>query len=196
MNVLDWIILAVMGILVIAGLWKGLIRLVFAVLSVLVSIVLACLSTGVGTQLLTPIIGNPAIAAVVAFIVVFVAVLVIMGLVARALSKAVHVLGLGWADRLGGAVLGLAGALLVIGAAFLLVDLAGQERQTVVRESRLAPLGFKVANTLGGVLPEEVRGLIGDRGESLEDLEDLIDKGREKVKELPSDVKERISDEV
>jgi membrane protein required for colicin V production len=196
MNGLDWVILVVIGILVVAGLWKGLIRLVFAVLSVAVAVVLACLSTGIGTEALTPILRNPAPAAVVAFVVVFVLLLVILGIVGRLLSKAVHVLGLGWVDRCGGAILGLAGALLIIGAAFLVIELAGREGHPVVRESRLAPLGTRVAGTLSGALPGEVRDMIEKRREPLEDVEDLIEKGKEQLEKIPGEVKERVTEDI
>jgi membrane protein required for colicin V production len=196
MNGLDWAILGVIGLLVVAGLWKGLIRLVFAVLSVAVALVLACLSTGIGTEALTPIIRNPAVAAIVSFIVVFIILLVIMGLVGRLLSKAIHVLGLGWVDRFGGAVLGLAGALLIVGGAFLVIELAGQENHPIVKESRLAPMGAQVAGTLRGALPEDIRDMIEDRREPLEGMDDLIEKGKEQLEKIPDEVKERLPEEV
>jgi membrane protein required for colicin V production len=196
MNGMDWAILGVVLVLVVTGLWKGIIRLVFTVLSVAAAVVLACRSTGVGAELLTPVTKNPALAAVAAFVIVFVLVLIIMGMVGRLLSKAVHLLGLGWVDRLGGAIVGLAGAALIIGAVFLVIDLAALDQNRLIRESTLAPLGSRIAETLSGTLPEGVRDMIEKRRDRLEDIEDLLEKGKEKLEEIPSEVKERIPEDV
>lgn len=188
MNGMDWALLGVVSILVIVGLVKGLIRVVFAVLSVVLAIVLAGRFTAVGSELLAPLLENRALAAVAGFVLVFVLVLVIMALFGRALLKAVHVLGLGWVDRLGGALLGLATALLLVGAAFLLIDLAGLDHHSLVRESTLAPYGSAIADRLGRVFPDSVHEMIRERRKNLEDVGDLLERGQEQIEEMSSQV--------
>jgi membrane protein required for colicin V production len=195
-NGLDWAILVMAVLLLAAGLWKGLIRLVFAVFSVAAAIVLACLSTGMGSQALMPLIRNPALAAMASFVVVFFFVLIVLGLVGRLLSKAVRLLGLGWVDRLGGAAVGLAVAALVVGALFLAFDLAGVDRSDLVRESALAPAGMRIAGVLDGVFPKEVRRMIEKRRKDFEEMEERIDEGRRRLKDLPPEVRDRISEEI
>lgn len=195
MNELDWILLVVMGVFTVVGLFRGLIRLVFTVLSVVVAIVLAGRSTGAGTTLMGRFVDSPAVAAVAAFLLVFIIVLVVMAIVGRLLTKAVNVLGLGWIDRLGGAVFGLATALLVAGATFLLLDLGGLEGHRLVRESTVAPIGWSVADGLRGVFPKGVRDKIQERGKQLKGATKAVERGREQMEELSEEV-EKLSEKV
>jgi len=196
MNGLDWVMLVVAGLFVIGGLWKGLIRLVFAVVAVVAAVLLACLATGPGTGMLSGFIENRAAAAVVSFIVVFVVVLVLLAIVAAALSRAVHVLGLGWIDRAGGAVLGLAGALLVLGALFLVLDLAGYGGRDFVRNARLAPVGRAVAGILDDAFPEDIREMMEKRRDDFRRMEEWMEEGREKMQEVPEKAREYLPEEV
>jgi len=195
-NGLDWVILGVVCFLVVAGLWKGLVRLVFAVLSVVAAAVKKRLTTGLGTQALTPLTRNPALAAVASFIIAFVVVLILMGFLGRLLSRAIHLLGLGWVDRLGGAILGLAGAALVVGALFLVLGLAGMEQNDWVRDSALAPYGNEIADLLDGVFPEDIRDMIEKRRKDFEEMEKRLEEGQRRLEELPPEVRERISEEI
>jgi len=186
MNGLDWVLVGVAVVFSVVGIFRGLIRVVFAVLSLVVAIVVAGRFTGVGGQLLLPLVKNPALSAVVAFVAAFVVIMVFMALFGRLLSKAIHVLGLGWLDRLGGGVLGLATAALLIGVVFLVIDLAGLRGAPVVRESTLAPTGFRIAETLSRVLPEQIREAMDRERARLDDLREAVEERRDDFEDLSS----------
>jgi membrane protein required for colicin V production len=153
----DWFVLVIALLSVGFGIWRGMIRTVFALLAWVVALV--------GTPLLLPIVA-PMIApvfniestwllAVPLFIVLFIAVRMIGGLISAGLGKA----GLGSADRLFGALLGFARAAIVVAVVALIAKQFGLHEQAVWKLSVSRPFMEMMVYWLEPFLPERLSGI-------------------------------------
>lgn len=123
MNWMDIGILAFLGIAALAGLYTGMVKMLFFVAGIAVGTVMAGnYSAALATHL--PFIPRAELARVVAFLIIFLAVMIAAAVAAGALQKLLSFIMLGWANHLAGAILGLVvgaaicGVLLVLGARF------------------------------------------------------------------------------
>jgi membrane protein required for colicin V production len=150
----DWFVLAVFALSVGVGVWRGLVRTVFALGAWVVGLF--------GVALLSPTVAPwmpaelpPAVGYVALFLVLFVLVRVLGAMVARAL----HGIGLGGADRLLGAGLGVARALLVVLLAAIGAHLAGYSREPAWTRALSRPLLDGLVQWAEPLLPERLSGV-------------------------------------
>ena len=101
-----------------------------------------------------PFISSEGLAKVAAFAIIFIGVMAIAGVIARLLGKAASAVMMGWANRIGGGILGgimgalCAGAFLAMWVKFL------GTTQTII-ESRIAPILLSQFPRVLSLLPEE-----------------------------------------
>lgn len=159
LSTVDAVALAVVALAVARGLWIGVIREAFS----LVSIAAACVAVRAFTA---PAAGwllehgpadlSPPVARIAGAVLVALAAVVGVRLAGRVLRRGVHAVGLGFADRLGGGVLGAAeGALLLALALLVGVTVLGPEHPAL-RDSR-ALATFEEARRLAGLDPDAPR---------------------------------------
>jgi membrane protein required for colicin V production len=153
----DWFVLTIVVLSVGFGMWRGMVRTIFALLAWAVALL--------GTPFLLPIVA-PMIApllkiestwvlAVPIFIVLFIVVRLIGGLIAAGLSKA----GLGSVDRLFGALLGVARAAIVVAVVALVAKQFGLHEQALWKQSISRPLMEAMVYWLEPMLPERLSGI-------------------------------------
>jgi membrane protein required for colicin V production len=108
----DWFVLVILLLSVGFGIWRGMIRTVFALLAWLVALVVTPLLLPIVSPLIAPIFNLEStwLLAVPLFVLLFIVVRMVGGLISASLSKA----GLGAADRLLGGLLGFARAAIVV----------------------------------------------------------------------------------
>ena len=189
MNWLD-IVLIVLGVLALSfGIRVGMFRAVFLLGGLIVGPLLAAQISGPLAEALTDSVDNDSIATVVAYAIVLVGVVLIAQIAGAILRRIASMLFLGWADSLGGGVLG-AGAGVLLGIALILAmarftflipeSIPGIGERIEVRaaleealvESTLVPRYIDGADWL----PGDTLGLIpGDFESALEELERRID---------------------
>ena len=158
MTWLDWVLVLWLVASAIYGLVKGLFPLAFGLAGLVIGIVLA-------RRLYSPVstwfgfISNETAARVVAFVIIVAVVLVVAALLGRLAQRALASLSLGWVDRLGGAILGLAvgavsaGALLAVLSRLTFLGL-----EPLIGDSPLASALLKGLPLLSALLPGEFRG--------------------------------------
>jgi membrane protein required for colicin V production len=125
---LDGIVLAILMIAMARGVFIGLVRESFSIAALAAAVLAARYGTTFASEWLHTV-SQGAIGSEVAFwvagsLIAIITVLVV-AMVGRVIRKGVRVAGLGWADRIGGAALGLSegliiGLLLVVGASWAL----------------------------------------------------------------------------
>jgi membrane protein required for colicin V production len=154
----DLAVLGIVALTVLVAAWRGFVREAIALASWFVAFWAALAFVGAGEALLSGVISEPRVRSVVAFAAVFLAVLVATGLAGRALSKLVHLAGLGLVDRFLGAAFGLAKGSIVVLVLVLLAGLTPLPQQPWWRDSELgAPLA-SLALALRPWLPEAIAG--------------------------------------
>lgn len=137
----DYAVLGVLGVSIMWGVWRGLVREVISIVGWVAAFVVANFLAEPLSQYLPRSIPTLQLRLLIAFVVVFVATLAVATLLGMLLSKVIKAAGLGGLDRALGALFGTARGLLVVVAAALLAGLTGAPRQAFWRDSvSAAPL--------------------------------------------------------
>ena len=115
----DIIVLAVIGVLTIIGLWKGMVKQLFGLLGVIGGYVLAMRFYQPCAKFLTSF--HPGLAKAISFIAIFLACIIVVHLIGWAVGRLFAVSKLGFLNRISGGLLGfLKGCILVAVAVMVL----------------------------------------------------------------------------
>lgn len=141
MMVFDYMVLAVVGISILLGVLRGLVREALNLLAWVAAFWVANAYMGKVATLLPQAIPNESVRFLAAFALLFFGVLLLMSLVMMAVAKLVKTLKLGAFDRWLGALFGLLRGGAVVLALVLLAGMTGLPRQGVWRNAMFsAPL--------------------------------------------------------
>lgn len=155
MPVLDWIFLGILLISMLVGAWRGLVFEVLSVLSWIAAFVLAQWFAPTAAQWL-PIAGaSEAIRYAAGFVVVFVAAIFLGGLIAFLTKKLIAAVGLRPADRMLGAIFGLARGIIVLLALAVVAGMTPLKSAAMWQESTGARIASVALAGLKPVLPQE-----------------------------------------
>ncbi len=159
MNLVDLLVLAILGVSALLGLSRGLVREALGLGSWLLA-AYAAYQLGPNLQpVLSQAIGNPDLADPLAYVLVFVAVLIVLSLLSNLVGRIVRVSALGGVDHTLGLLFGLArGAILLIAAYIPLGIMLPPERwpEPVLR-ARTLPFIYDAAAWAAGELPIQYR---------------------------------------
>ena len=139
MTAFDCATLALIGLSVLLGLWRGVISEVLALAGWVLAFVAARAGAAGGAAMFASVIVDPAWRVAAAMIAIFIVVLLIVALVRFLLQKAVQAVGLGFIDRLMGAVFGILRGGLVVLALVAAGGLTLLPKQDWWRNAILAP---------------------------------------------------------
>ena len=156
LNALDWMLIVLVSLSAIAGFMRGLVRSLTSLAGIIVGIVVAgWYALPFGTYLarwITPLLA----AEVIAFLVIALATMLLFALAGRALRGTAKVVGLGFADRCGGALFGMARGILLIAAA-LLPTITYVTQTELAKKSFLLPGFLQAAHGISFVLPRNFK---------------------------------------
>ncbi|RMH60113.1 MAG: CvpA family protein [Zetaproteobacteria bacterium] len=153
LNILDYLLLAVIGISTIVSFYRGFIREAISLLGLIVAFFAAQQLSGSAGRVLSHWIANRGVADILGFVLVFIVALVVMGLIAAFLGKLMDLAELSGTDRGLGLLFGIARGLLLIAIAALLFMSYGKTNQNWVKRSQLAPYAMQLGGLLGTLLP-------------------------------------------
>ena len=156
MNMIDIVVLAVIGISILLGVIRGLVREVLSLAAWVVAFLAANLAAPDAAQLLPAGMASEEIRLLAGFAAVFVVVLIGLSVLAVMASKLVKIAGLGMADRVLGSVFGLFRGMLVVMILVLLAGLTSLPRQPVWRNAFLGPTLEASAGYVKTWLPAEL----------------------------------------
>lgn len=156
MNWLDIVLLFIFVISIIGGARSGLIKSVTSLAALILGVVLAVRFYPQFGLWLQRFIANQTGSRVVAFVIILAVVLVAGAIASYVLGRAARALGIGWADRIGGAVFGLVIAAVVFGgmlSALSSIPGATGVRNTIDDSFVASLLLDRVLPVLGGLSP-------------------------------------------
>jgi membrane protein required for colicin V production len=137
----DYAVLAVLGLSATIGVWRGLVREVFALAAWIAAALVTMLFAGEVTAWLPASFTAPLVRTVIAVVALFVGVLVAVSLGGVLVSKLARAVGLSLADRTLGGVFGIARGALILLVLVLAAGLTALPKEPFWREARLsAPL--------------------------------------------------------
>jgi membrane protein required for colicin V production len=156
MTAFDYVVLAIVGTSVLIALWRGLVREVVALAGWVAAIVLAVMASGEVAAALPVSWGSDVARYLIAFAGLFLLTLVLSALAGWLLSRAVKAIGLGFLDRLLGALFGLARGLLIVLVLALLAGLTTLPQTDWWRGAALAKPVETAAMAMRTWLPPQV----------------------------------------
>ena len=157
MNVLDIIFAVILGVTLLKGLVHGLVREVTSFVAVIVGFVLASNYTYLVSERLQVYFHNQQIAGGISYLLTFFAAFICVILVGLIMRRFVHAIMLGWADRLGGAVIGLSKGLLLCCLILFVLTIFLSPRSKVVAQSRISPYLNLLTQKLIVLVPETMK---------------------------------------
>ena len=156
LNPLDWLLLALLVYSGIRAAMNGLFREAFSLAGLILGFPLACWYYHPLALQLRNLLTTPAVAQLTAFALILTGVTVVASLLGRLFRRGARTVGLGFADRLGGAVFGLlrgAG----VGTAILLSITAFLPTAPWIKTSLLAPYLLHAAHAVSFTMPTDLR---------------------------------------
>lgn len=153
MNWLDFSIIGIVLLSALLGWWRGLVIEALSLMGWVAAYVVARMFAASVEPMMPASLGAEAIRMAAAFGLLFVATLVAASLTARALSKAVKWVGLGWMDDWMGALFGVVRGMFVVLVVVLLIGLTSLPKEAFWRESWLHQPLEKVALMAKDYLP-------------------------------------------
>ncbi len=161
MNPLDWLLLALLTYSCIRAAINGFFREAFTLAGLVLGFPLACWYYHPLALKLAGLINTPAIAQFAAFLLILTAITVMASLLGRILRRGARTVGLGFADRLGGALFGLIrGA--VIATALLLAVTGFLPAAPWIQNSLISPYLLHAAHAVSFTMPADLQVRLRD----------------------------------
>nr|WP_294839513.1 CvpA family protein [uncultured Methylotenera sp.] len=156
MTIFDYIVLSIIGLSVILSVMRGVVREVLAIVGLVAAFYVGVTYTNQLLPMMPVDIPNEALRVLAAFLVLFLATLLLATLLGIALSAIFKKAGLGWLNRLLGALFGVARGLLIVCVIVFLAGLTDIPKDPRWRNAMFsAPIEALVVNLLPWV-PESI----------------------------------------
>jgi membrane protein required for colicin V production len=179
MNAVDLIIIAILGLSVLVGLWRGLISEVLALVTWIAAFWVAWRYGPLVSAHFDRSVDNPILRMLIGYGICFIAVLIVGALARFVLHQLVDGTGLGGTDRLLGMIFGFARGVLLVTLVVFLVNLTSFTREPMWQQSTLLPQFKGMAAWLEQELPPDVRDHLqpGKLPEHLHNLQNVLPAG-------------------
>jgi membrane protein required for colicin V production len=161
MNLFDWFLIAILAYSVVTAFVRGIILELFSLGGLVGGILAASWNYQTVAVSLERLIKTPATAQIVAFLFIAIAIMVLSSLLGRALNRTAHAIGLGFFDRLLGAVFGFARGCL-LGVAILMAIAAFFPQCSWIANSQLSFYFLAGAHAVSFVVPHDLQQQILD----------------------------------
>jgi membrane protein required for colicin V production len=156
MTAFDYAVLIIIGSSVVLSVMRGFAREVLALAGWIIAFLTANALSGLVAEWFAPFIRDGSLRALTAFVSVFVVTLIVVSLLAMAVSRLLKNAGLGLEDRLLGGFFGLARGLLIVLTVVLLSGLTALPRQPAWSDAMLSPPLEALAAAMKPWLPQAV----------------------------------------
>ena len=165
MNALDWLLTLLLAYSVVRAVLRGFLREAFALGGLIAAFVLACwnyenVAIRLRTHFHEAAFTSP-VARFAALLLILLAVMLVATLLGTLLKRTASAVGLGFFDRLFGALFGLARGVL-LGMAALLALTAFLPSASWIKNSLLAPYFLRATHAVSFVMPSELRSRLFD----------------------------------
>jgi membrane protein required for colicin V production len=189
-NTTDWIIVAILGLSVLVGLFRGLIAELLSLATWIAAFWVASVYGPAVAALFDHVISLPMARIGVGYVLCFVVVLILGALLRFAVRRLLSSTGLSGIDRLFGMVFGFVRGVLLVSLLVFLFNLTGVTREDWWRQSVLLPQFQGVVAWLGQNMPASVTDHLRHPGTMLDGAhpEKMLDKihASDMLKHVPS----------
>lgn len=170
MEIIDIIILILIGVGVIQGLMKGSIKQLAAIVGFVAGLLLARGLFATVAEYLAPALKTSiTIAQILSFILIWVAVPIACSMVASVLTKALEFVNLGWLNRLAGAMLGAVKVMLLVGVGIYVLEYIDPKDEMISKTTKKASVLYTPMKDLVNQCLPVIKGVT-------DDIKDVTDK--------------------
>ncbi|MCU1321322.1 MAG: Colicin production protein [Acidobacteriaceae bacterium] len=157
LNGFDWLLIAILAYSTVAAFVRGIVLELFSLLGLVAGILIASweyqrLAVPLGHLLNRVVAISDSTCNVLSFMVIVLGVMLLAGVTAKLIRSTAHTIGLGFFDRVLGALFGIARACLV-GVALLMAAAAFMPKSPWIENSRLAPYFLAGVHAVSFVVP-------------------------------------------
>lgn len=165
LNNLDIIVLAIMGIGVGVGLWKGLAKQFFYLIGIILGYIVAVKLYAQVASLFSQ--NDSSISKAISFIGIFFCCIILTSMAGYFLEKVLKLGGLTWLNRLGGGFLGfMKGMFVVVIITTVLIAFLPSDSPVLIKSSML-PYVISVTQRINRAIPEEIKEKFNDKIEDV-----------------------------
>ncbi len=165
LNNLDIIILAIMGLGIVIGLWKGLVKQLFYFIGIILAYFVAVkLYSQVASLFSQSAIG---VSAAISFIGIFLCCIILTSIAGYFIERILKLGGLSWLNRLGGGILGfLKGMFVVVVTTTVLIAFLPSHSPVLIK-SLMLPYVISITQCINRAIPEEIKEKFTDKVEEV-----------------------------
>jgi membrane protein required for colicin V production len=161
LNVFDWLLLAILAYSTISAFLRGIVLEIFALLGLIAGILIASwsyqrLSMPLAKHLNSIVTLSASTWNIFSFLLIVLGVMLLAGLAAKLIRSTAHTIGLGFFDRLLGAVFGFVRGCL-LGVSLLMAAAAFLPQSTWIAKSRLTPYFLAGVHAVSFVVPQHLQ---------------------------------------
>jgi membrane protein required for colicin V production len=156
MTSFDWVVLCIIGLSTLLAFLRGVVREVIALAAWVLGLIGGIAFAPSVGAMLPEIPGHPALRYVIAFALIFIGALIVGGLIAWPLSRAIRAVGLGFVDRFLGSLFGFARGIAFVLVFVLIAGLTPLPRLPWWQGSAFAPSLVAAVGALAPYLPAEL----------------------------------------
>ena len=157
MNPFDILILVILGYSLIRGLFRGLVKEISSVIGVFGGFYAAFTYYMVLAGLLAGLIQDVSYLNILSFLIIFCSVLIVVSVLGVIIKYLLNIAFLGWFDRVGGVIFGLAKAILIVSVLFISLTAFLPKGSAFIKNSVLAPHVSWVSEKMAKVVSREMK---------------------------------------
>jgi membrane protein required for colicin V production len=166
MNLFDCFLIAILAYSTIVAFVRGIILELFSLGGLIAGILIASWNYGRLALYLEHFITSPSTAEIISFLLLVIGVMVLSALLGKALNRTAHAIGLGFFDRILGAVFGF-GRGCLLGIAILMAIAAFLPHSTWIENSQLSSYFLAGAHAVSFVVPYDLQHRILDGAQQI-----------------------------
>jgi membrane protein required for colicin V production len=168
MNILDIIIIVIVGYCLIRGIFRGLIKELSSIIGVLAAFYTAYSYYPKIAHLLRRWVTNSGYLNILSFFILFCLVFVIISMLGVIIKYLLNIAFLGWVDRICGAGFGVIKGILIVSVIVLTLTAFLQRGSPLLADSLLSPHVLFVSEKMAKVVPGDMKGHFNDGIRALE----------------------------
>lgn len=168
MNILDIVVIVIVGYCLIRGIFRGLIKELSSIVGVLAAFYTAYSYYPEIAHLLRRWVTNSGYLNILSFFILFCLVFVIISMLGVIIKYLLNIAFLGWVDRICGAGFGVIKGVLIVSVIVLTLTAFLQRGSPLLKDSLLSPHVLFVSEKMAKVVPGDMKGHFYDGIRALE----------------------------
>ena len=157
MNPFDIIIIVILGFSLVRGLFRGLVKEISSIIGVFGGFYAAYTYYKALAKLLSSIVHDVSYLNILSFLIIFCGVLIVVSVLGVIIKYLLNIAFLGWVDRIGGLVFGLAKGVLIVSVLFISLTAFLPKGSAFIKQSVLAPHVSWVSEKMANVVSQEMK---------------------------------------